>query len=513
MPTAISIAELALLAATCRRSVELVRRADLRRIAPTAHTALFATLGGGAAVALGLALWAPAALHVLAAGAATLWVACAYRAHPGFGRRRGLPPGSLSLADSVVAIVDRDFYRARFERHGPIFKMSQFHRGAICVQGIQRGLELLREKSECLGPGELPFSRDIPGGFVRYMAGATYERYGTLLRGSLAGPVVRAAEPEIRATIRCELGRLADECERSPERGVPPGEAFDCIVLAAFLRVLFGLSRDSPEFAECRRLYEKLRLQHLGRGLTAETRATLDSFRTVIRKRAREFRRDEDDRSASSALEALVRAEPVLPDDTLVDNLVFILKISSANVTSLLHWIVKLVGEHPEWTERLRDGDSRELAGRIVKETLRLEQSEYLYRSVRETFTWNGFVFPRGWLVRVCVKESHRDETVFDDAARFDPDRWIRRPIGRDEYSPFGGGPHACNGIDLSNAISEILVEELARGFDWSIADDGPLERDFRHWSHWRPSSRLRLSIERRVATQPAGRSGAGSHA
>jgi hypothetical protein len=64
--------------------------------------------------------------------------------------------------------------------------------------------------------------------------------------------------------------------------------------------------------------------------------------------------------------------------------------------------------------------------------------------------------------------------------------------------------------------IGRVVIEEMARGFDWAIVRDGPLEREFRHWSHWRPSSALRLTIAPRVvraavaaAPLPAERSGA----
>jgi cytochrome P450 len=43
------------------------------------------------------------------------------------------------------------------------------------------------------------------------------------------------------------------------------------------------------------------------------------------------------------------------------------------------------------------DPEPGELARRIVRETLRLEQSEYLMRQARRTIHWRGFVIPRGW--------------------------------------------------------------------------------------------------------------------
>ena len=39
--------------------------------------------------------------------------------------------------------------------------------------------------------------------------------------------------------------------------------------------------------------------------------------------------------------------------------------------------------------------------------------------------------------------------------------------------------------------------QELAMGFDWKVTRDGPVERDFCHWKHWRPSSQFRMSLIR----------------
>jgi hypothetical protein len=47
--------------------------------------------------------------------------------------------------------------------------------------------------------------------------------------------------------------------------------------------------------------------------------------------------------------------------------------------------------------------------------------------------------------------------------------------------------------------IGRVTLEELA-AFDWAIASDGELERPFGHWSHWQPSSRLRIRLEQRAS-------------
>ena len=60
----------------------------------------------------------------------------------------------------------------------------------------------------------------------------------------------------------------------------------------------------------------------------------------------------------------------------MLGNLIYIMQVTWGDVTGLLLWVFKMLSDHPEWRDRLAREQSRELATRIVQETLRLEQSE-----------------------------------------------------------------------------------------------------------------------------------------
>ena len=111
------------------------------------------------------------------------------------------------------------------------------------------------------------------------------------------------------------------------------------------------------------------------------------------------------------------------------------------------------------------------------------------------TIEFEGFRLPKGWLIRLCVWESHRSGDAFEDPETFDPDRFLSSAFHTSEYSPFGWAQHACNGVPLTNMLCRTVIEELVGGFEWRIEGNGPLEHGFRHWQHWRPTSELRLSL------------------
>jgi cytochrome P450 len=526
---ALELALLALLSWPWSRLL-LDPRRRLASIGPRVHAVLAALFVAGAAAAILAALFAPTLLHAATAIAAGAGVIAAWRGRSSRGRARGLPPGSLALSRSIEAVVDRDFYARAAHRYGPIFKMAQFHRPVVCVVGLERAHQLLRDRHAQLAPSPLPWSDAVRGGFLRYMDDGTHQRYGPLFRVALARAIDDDAERGLRRTARRELAAMATRAsdgkdgDSADRGGVVPGPALDRIVLAAFARVLFGIEADSAAFADLARDYAVLREQRLTRPLTERSRAALDRLRTLVEERAGAARRSgpASKENRGCALEQLRRADPAMPDGVCVDNLIFILVNASENVGALLRWLIKLLGDHPQWCERLRvelesgaataagtaagtpAGAAAEapatprLADRIVMETLRLAQSEYLYRAVRQEFELDGYVFPAGWHVRICLAESHRDAAVWPDAPRFDPDRFLGPPP-RTRYAPFGLHQHACNGVDLNGLICRATLEELALGFDWSLARDGALERDFRHWSHWRPSARLAIAIAPRA--------------
>jgi cytochrome P450 len=167
-----------------------------------------------------------------------------------------------------------------------------------------------------------------------------------------------------------------------------------------------------------------------------------------------------------------------------------------------LTWIFKLLSDHPQCIACLRtqlhsqdEGQrqsAHQLANRIVLETLRLEQSEYLMRRTLHDIHFNGFLIPKGWLVRIGIRESHRDPGIFADANDFNPDRFASSSYGSKQYSPFGIGQKSCLGKGLTLWIGQVFTLELARDFHWRVLQDGPRELGV---FHWRPSPKLRIQI------------------
>lgn len=500
------------------------RRAFWTSYPRVATRSVFLLVGYAALLALLAWRW-PVALRVLAVPAVALVAWETWRARPGLGRARRWPPGSLTPVPLFPVLDDRAYLKES-ARHGPVFKTSQLGLGGspnpcpvfswrqgvrahlglvhpmVCVVGLDRITELLRRFDDVLTPPAVPFSRFIPGGFFRYMAGEPHRRYRQLFRIAFSGRVVKECEPDIVTESRRALRAMADEAD-APD-GVSPEPHLARLTAAVFVRVFFGIEADSPARARLTTLYRVLAVPQ-----NEPARAVgpaLDEAMAIARAEATAAG------APASFLGELARVRPdALGDPTVLANLVYMVHTTSKDVADLMGWILKMLGDHPEWTARLREesktpADDGGLADRIVQETLRLAQSEYLYRKVPHDLEIGGHVVPRGWLLRLCIRESHRDPRVFERPEAFDPDRFRNRTYAPSEFAPFGAFDRSCLGIHLTVTVARLFVTTLAQEFDWTVAADGPQE--FRGW-HWAPSARFRVQVASRLAPAASNRSGA----
>ena len=114
-----------------------------------------------------------------------------------------------------------------------------------------------------------------------------------------------------------------------------------------------------------------------------------------------------------------------------------------------------------------------------------------------------AFTIPRGWLLRICVAESHRLPGVFERPDEFDPERHRGRRYTPDELSPFGLDLHACLGARMTLLVGRIFARALVEEFDLDVLASGPKERANRHWHHWEPSARFRIALRPRADGRP----------
>lgn len=423
--------------------------------------------------------------------------------HDAQGATARIAPGSLSFANGIAALGEREYYLRAFARLGPVFSMSQFGAPTVCVLGLNRRQAIMREHGASLGPSPLPFSRSVLRGFLRYMDDATHNHYGPLVRRAMIAETPAHVQRQLHELLERHLNAAAQAEQRAPLQGNVAATLIEPMVREALDLLLFGfeanatVSRDANEHPAERFRRDAEAFYHIRTSKRLGVVEEQMLAQLVAQLEAQEQRLTAAGRSSEFPLGRLRALDESQPDDTALQNFVFMHRIATNNVSGLVAWLLVHWAQHPDIVARLRSasiGEQHLLLQRFLAETLRVSQSEYTYRTVAQTFVYDGIVFPKGWLIRFCVWESHRDAAAFSDPTAFrlrlDADAYAKS-----RFAPFGTGRHACNGADLNELLCVTLLSVLAQHYDVNAEQVEPLQRAGRHWGHWQPNARVRFRL------------------
>jgi cytochrome P450 len=124
------------------------------------------------------------------------------------------------------------------------------------------------------------------------------------------------------------------------------------------------------------------------------------------------------------------------------------------------------------------DLDSLEYLDMVLKETFRLHPIAPLLlpHLAMEDCTVNGLHIPQNSRVIINVWAIGRDPSVWSDAEKFFPERFVGSNIdvrGRDfQLIPFGSGRRGCPGMQLGLTVVRLVVAQLVHCFDWELPDN-----------------------------------------
>ncbi len=160
-----------------------------------------------------------------------------------------------------------------------------------------------------------------------------------------------------------------------------------------------------------------------------------------------------------------------MPDDMVVNNLGTFLEAGHQTTAQALTWALYLLARSPGWQHRLRAeiravvGDRKveaadlarlPLTTRMLKETMRLYPPvATIVRVATRSIEVGGRRVRPGSILIVPLFALHRRRSLWADADRFDPDRFLperEATFERAQYIPFGFGPRTCLGMPLAMA-------------------------------------------------------------
>ncbi len=195
-------------------------------------------------------------------------------------------------------------------------------------------------------------------------------------------------------------------------------------------------------------------------------------------------------------------AGPVVDDEFAARFLIGLTWVSLDTTIGQLSWSLVHLLQHPECLARVVAEQDSIAAGDAPPDLEQLDAMTYLHQALQETerlqpavriigrgttrtYELGGYRVPAGWLTLLSPPVAHRLPEVFDDADRYDPDRFAadRSQSRRPPYSliGFGGGHHVCAGKRFALLEMKLALSLLLRRYELTLVTPNPVPRPGPH--------------------------------
>jgi cytochrome P450 family 135 len=179
-----------------------------------------------------------------------------------------------------------------------------------------------------------------------------------------------------------------------------------------------------------------------------------------------EARRRAGDVQGDDLLACMLRAEPPLATEQLVDQLVPVLMAGQEPPAAALTWLLDRLAREPHAAERFASASDEDAAWReaFVRETLRVRPAVHsVARRLTAPLELAGHRLPAGVVAVAPIVLLHRDAQAYPDADAFRPERFHDGTSDGAPYLPFGGGARRCLGEPLAHAMIGSVVPAILR--------------------------------------------------
>jgi cytochrome P450 len=154
----------------------------------------------------------------------------------------------------------------------------------------------------------------------------------------------------------------------------------------------------------------------------------------------------------------------------IADELITMLAAGHETTATTLAWAVERLQRHPELLERLVaevDAGCDDLLNATIFEILRTRPViDTTFRQVKApTLQIGPWTMPQGQTIVASIGLLHADESVFHDARRFDPDRFVSQRPDPAEWIPYGGGVRRCIGAAFATMEIRVVLRTLFRDY------------------------------------------------
>lgn len=313
---------------------------------------------------------------------------------------------------------------------------------------------------------------------------------------------VERAIPVVTRITRQLVDRWEFHADRRPVSTVDVESEFSRLTMQVIAQVLFGidLSDDCGDVGAAIAVMNDFMAYY--EGADVELRKRYDDASVVVERLAQRILLERQllgggdgdlldrmlaEREADSAL-AVFGPERGEPMPALREQIFTYLMAGHETTAKSLTWAVYLLGEHPEWIDRIREDTAHFSLDRpmsvaaveaLVTPWLVLQEAMRLYPPVwlmtRRCVTGDeilGHSIPQGGLAVISPYCIHRHPDHWERPLEFDPSRHLTSHAPY-TYFPFSGGPRMCIGRPLAMVETIIVLTAIVRRFRWRRVGEG----------------------------------------
>ncbi len=200
----------------------------------------------------------------------------------------------------------------------------------------------------------------------------------------------------------------------------------------------------------------------------------------------------------------------VFSDEQVVEQLVFMLKVTHSIATSVLSSVLYFLARYPQWQQQINQemkklGPLLQLdelsqlsaAEAVFKETVRLFPPLVASpQKLQNEITVDDFFLPENTRAGVNIYSTHRDPQYWQQPDDFKPERFLNGHSIQHPYQfiPFGSQSQSALGLQFSQMLVQIVVAELCSRA--SVLSHRKQTIRFKPIPFWRPEGKLELRFE-----------------
>ncbi|GLJ24780.1 hypothetical protein SUGI_0473780 [Cryptomeria japonica] len=190
-------------------------------------------------------------------------------------------------------------------------------------------------------------------------------------------------------------------------------------------------------------------------------------------------------------LSKFLKEDPPLPDEFVVDTLLFLLFAGHETVSRSMAMSIKFLTDCPQALKQLQDEHdqilksngnkklswdsykSMKFTQNVINEVLRMANvAPFLFREATQDIDTKGYQIPKGQTILVFMSGVHTDENNYAAAFEFNPWRWESCDNGVSNnplFAPFGGGGRLCPGYNLARLELSLFLHHFVTKFRWKV--------------------------------------------